>query len=87
VHPLGNTPAIAPGRAVVGAIAVSRWMPGKPRPTIEEIEQLVAMEIAAAERELAMTAQARPRPEENSTSIYPERTVASPGGSIESLDG
>ena len=37
------------------------------------------MEIAAAERDLAMTARPRPSAEENSTSIYLERTVASPG--------
>ena len=47
------TTAIAAGLAIIGAIAVSRWMPGKPRPTIEEIEQIVAAEIAAAERDLA----------------------------------
>ena len=58
-------------------------MPGKPRPTIEEIDELIAREIAAAERELAMTARPRPGAEENSTSIYLERTVASPGGASE----
>ena len=31
----------------------SRWMPGRKRPTIEEIEELVAAEVAAAERDLA----------------------------------
>ena len=50
------TTAIAAGIAVIGAIAVSRWMPGKPRPTIEEIEELVAIEIAAAERDLRRSA-------------------------------
>ena len=80
------TTAIAAGLAVAGAIAVSRWMPGKPRPTIEEIDQLIAREIAAAERDLAMTARPRPSAQENSTSRYLERTVASPGGSIESPD-
>jgi hypothetical protein len=81
------TTAIAAGLAVVGAIAISRWMPGKPRPTIEEIDELIAMEIAAAERDLAMTARPRPSAEENSTSIYLERTVASPGPSGEPIDG
>jgi hypothetical protein len=81
------TIAIAVGLAVAGAVAVSRWMPGRPRPTIEEFDQLIAREIAAAERDLAMTARPRPSAEENSTSRYLERTVASPGGSIESLDG
>jgi hypothetical protein len=51
-------------------------MPGKPRPTIEEIERIVAAEIAAAERDLA-----------DSKSMYLERTVASPGAASESLDG
>jgi hypothetical protein len=81
------TTAIAAGLAVIGAIAVARWMPGKRRPTIEEIEEIVAMEIAAAERDLAMTARPRSSLEENSTPIYLERTVASPGSAAESLDG
>ena len=45
----GSPPAIAAALAVVGAIALLRWMPGRKRPTIEE---LVAAEVAAAEREL-----------------------------------
>ena len=81
------TTAIAAALAVVGAIVVSRWMPGKQRPTLEEIEEIVAMEIAAAERDLAMTARPRPSSEENSTPIYLERTVASPGPSGEPVDG
>jgi len=36
--------------AIVGGLAVMRWLPGRPRPTIEE---QVAAEVAAAERELA----------------------------------
>jgi EmrB/QacA subfamily drug resistance transporter len=36
--------------AVVGGLAVMRWLPGRPRPNIEE---MVAAEVAAAERELA----------------------------------
>jgi EmrB/QacA subfamily drug resistance transporter len=44
------TTAVAAVIAVLGGIALLRWMPGKPRPTIEE---LVAIEIEAAERELA----------------------------------
>jgi hypothetical protein len=62
-------------------------MPGKRRPTIEEIEQLVAAEIAAAERDLALIARPQPIPEQNSTPVYLERTVASPGTARESLDG
>jgi EmrB/QacA subfamily drug resistance transporter len=43
--------------AVVGGVAVMRWLPGRSRPNIEE---LVATEVAAAERELAeRRAQAR----------------------------
>ena len=52
------TTAIAAAIAVVGAIAVSRWMPGRPRPTVEEMEALIALEIEAAERDLAMAAPA-----------------------------
>jgi EmrB/QacA subfamily drug resistance transporter len=43
------TTGIAAVLALVGGIAVLRWMPGRKRPTIEE---LVATEIAAAERDL-----------------------------------
>jgi len=43
--------------AIVGGIALLRWMPGKRRPTIEE---LVAVEIEAAERDLAAQAAGRP---------------------------
>jgi hypothetical protein len=43
------TTAIAAALAVVGVIALLRWMPGRTRPTIEE---LVAAEVAAAERDL-----------------------------------
>ena len=56
------TTAIAAALAVVGALAVSRWMPGRKRPTIEEIDELVAAEVAAAERELAMAAARRSAP-------------------------
>ena len=35
---------------VLGGLVVMRWMPGRQRPNIEE---LVAAEVAAAERELA----------------------------------
>jgi EmrB/QacA subfamily drug resistance transporter len=48
------TTAIAAGIAILGTILVLRWMPGKPRPTIEEIEQMIAAEVAAAERDLAL---------------------------------
>ena len=78
------TTAITAGLAIIGAIAVSRWMPGKPRPTIEEIEQIVAAEIAAAERDLALIARPQPSPEQNSTPSYLERTVASPRTASES---
>jgi hypothetical protein len=44
------TTAIAAALAVVGGLALLRWMPGRTRPTIEE---LVAAEVAAAERDLA----------------------------------
>lgn len=44
------TTAIAAALAVVGGLAVLRWFPGRKRPTIEE---LVAAEVAAAERDLA----------------------------------
>jgi EmrB/QacA subfamily drug resistance transporter len=47
------TTAIAAAIAILGAVAVLRWMPGKPRPTLEEIEVMVALEVAAAERDLA----------------------------------
>jgi EmrB/QacA subfamily drug resistance transporter len=43
------TTAVAAILAVLGGIAVLRWMPGRKRPTIEE---LVAVEVAAAERDL-----------------------------------
>jgi predicted MFS family arabinose efflux permease len=58
------TTAIAAGIAILGAIAVLRWMPGKRRPTIEEIEEMIALEVAAAERDLAAGATGLPeRPE------------------------
>jgi len=44
------TTLIAAGIAVLGGLVVMRWMPGRPRPTIEE---QVAAEVAAAELELA----------------------------------
>jgi EmrB/QacA subfamily drug resistance transporter len=43
--------------AILGGLVVTRWLPGRSRPNIEE---LVAVEVAAAERELAQKrAQAR----------------------------
>jgi len=51
------TTAVAAILAVLGGLAVMRWMPGRKRPTIEE---LVAEEVAAAERELEAVAQDRP---------------------------
>ena len=43
------TTLVAAGIAVLGGVVVMRWMPGRQRPNIEE---LVAAEVAAAEREL-----------------------------------
>jgi MFS family permease len=71
------TTAIAAALAVVGAIAVSRWMPRKPRPSVEEMELLVALEIEAAERDLSV----------HSNSSQLERSVASPVPSAEPIDG
>jgi len=51
------TTAVAAIFAIIGGLAVLRWMPGRKRPTIEE---LVAAEVAAAERELEAVAQDRP---------------------------
>jgi EmrB/QacA subfamily drug resistance transporter len=50
VNAMRVTTAIAAALAVVGGIAVLRWFPGRPRPTIEEV---IAAEVAAAERDLA----------------------------------
>jgi EmrB/QacA subfamily drug resistance transporter len=44
------TTLVATGIAVLGVLVVMRWMPGRQRPNIEE---LVAAEVAAAERDLA----------------------------------
>jgi MFS family permease len=44
------TTLAATALAFVGGLAVMRWLPGRPRPNIEE---MVAAEVAAAERELA----------------------------------
>jgi EmrB/QacA subfamily drug resistance transporter len=79
------TTAIAAALAVIGAIAVSRWMPGKPRPSAEEMELLVALEIEAAERDLAVAAPVGAT--ENSNSSQMERSVASPVPSAEPVDG
>jgi len=54
------TTAIAAAIAVLGAIAVLRWMPGKRRPTIKEVEEMIAAEVAAAERDLAAGLPERP---------------------------
>ena len=79
------TTAIAAAIAVVGAIAVSRWMPGKARPSAAEMEALIALEIEAAERDLAMAAPAGAV--ENSNSNRMERSVASPVPAAEPVDG
>jgi hypothetical protein len=54
------TTGVAAALAVVGGLAVLRWMPGRKRPTIEEIEGIVAAEVAAAERDLAAGLHQRP---------------------------
>ena len=54
------TTAIAAAIAILGSIAVLRWMPGKPRHTIREIEEMIAIEVAAAERDLAAGLPERP---------------------------
>jgi hypothetical protein len=38
--------------SLIGAFVVLRWMPGKPKATVD-IEQIVAVEVARAESELA----------------------------------
>jgi Na+/melibiose symporter-like transporter len=77
------TTAIAAVIAVLGSIAVSRWMPGRPRPSVEDMDALVALEIEAAERDLSLTA----APAEKSSSLSMERAVASPGSPAEPIDG
>jgi EmrB/QacA subfamily drug resistance transporter len=77
------TTAIAAVIAVLGSIAVSRWMPGRPRPSVEDMDALVALEIEAAERDLSLTA----APAEKSNSLSMERAVASPGSPAEPVDG
>jgi hypothetical protein len=51
------TTAVAAALAIVGGLAVLRWMPGRKRPNIEE---LVAAEVAAAERDLELGLGERP---------------------------
>src|SRR5580692_610659 len=51
------TTTVAAALAVVGGLAVLRWLPGRKRPTIEE---LVAAEVAAAERDLELGLSERP---------------------------
>jgi len=51
------TTAIAAALAIVGGLALLRWMPGRKRPNIEE---LVAAEVAAAERDLELGLGERP---------------------------
>jgi EmrB/QacA subfamily drug resistance transporter len=51
------TTAVAAVLAIVGGLAVLRWMPGRKRPNIEE---LVATEVAAAERDLELSLGERP---------------------------
>jgi EmrB/QacA subfamily drug resistance transporter len=51
------TTGVAAALAVVGGIAVLRWLPARKRPTIEEA---IAAEVAAAERDLAAGLRERP---------------------------
>jgi EmrB/QacA subfamily drug resistance transporter len=56
------TTTVAAALAIVGGLAVLRWLPGRKRPTMQEIDEMIAAEVAAAERDLQ--AVARPeRPE------------------------
>jgi EmrB/QacA subfamily drug resistance transporter len=47
------TTIVAAVIALLGGLVVLRWMPGKPRPTMDAIEAEIAAEIAAAEAEAA----------------------------------
>jgi EmrB/QacA subfamily drug resistance transporter len=51
VNAMRVTTLTAAAIAIVGGLAVARWLPARQRPTIEE---QVAAEVAAAERELAL---------------------------------
>jgi EmrB/QacA subfamily drug resistance transporter len=53
------TTTVAAALAIVGGLAVLRWLPGRKRPTMQEIDEMIAAEVAAAERDL----QAVVRPE------------------------
>jgi EmrB/QacA subfamily drug resistance transporter len=57
VDAMRTTTAVAAVLAIVGGLAVLRWMPGRKRPNIEE---LVATEVAAAERDLELGLGERP---------------------------
>ena len=57
VDAMRTTTAVAAALAIVGGLAVLRWMPGRKRPNIEE---LVATEVAAAERDLELGLGERP---------------------------
>jgi EmrB/QacA subfamily drug resistance transporter len=46
------TTIVAAVIALLGGLVVLRWMPGKPRPTMDEMEAEIAAEIAAAEAEV-----------------------------------
>ena len=46
------TTGVAAILAVLGAIMMVRWLPGRARPTISEIDEVVAAEVEAAERDL-----------------------------------
>ncbi|MGH3166921.1 MAG: hypothetical protein ACRDN0_13675, partial [Trebonia sp.] len=55
------TTIIAAIISVLGGLVVLRWMPGKPRPTMDAIEEEVAAAIAAAEAEADAKAEAEAR--------------------------
>ncbi|HSZ41704.1 MAG TPA: MFS transporter [Trebonia sp.] len=52
------TTIVAAVIALLGGLVVLRWMPGKPRPTMDAMEAEIAAEIAAAEAEVAAGAEA-----------------------------
>jgi hypothetical protein len=50
------TTAVAAVLAVLGGVAVLRWMPARERPSADAIDELIAAEVAAAERDLQAAA-------------------------------
>ncbi len=66
------TTGVAAVLSVIGCLAVLRWMPARERPSIDE---LVAAEVEAAERDLAAMGQER-------TELSPAVTVPVPRGTV-----